>query len=406
MILPPCRRMAIRLLVAPLLAMLVAGYALADEPSNGDWTRVTVDGVFRSEGIATADVTRDGKLDLMVGDLWYAAPDWKPHEIRKAGQYRFNKNYSNAFNVFAWDVNGDGWQDQIVVCFPGTPCFWYENPQNKPGHWKEHEIWHEASNESPQFADLDGDGRPELILGSDRRLGFLSIPPAGEATKKWKFHAISRPGDDKKNGSFKYYHGLGVGDVNKDGRDDVLIAHGWYEAPKNLKAGSWKFHPVAFTPKGAPKFADMHVEDLDMDGDNDVLMSSAHGYGVWWCENLGSADGNRFKQHDISRSFSQTHALRFVDINGDGQRDLVTGKRYFAHGGNDPGGKDPAVMYWFEIKRQKGSPPNFTPHEIVAGRNTGIGTQFEVRDINGDHRPDIILSNKKGVHLLVQKGSK
>jgi hypothetical protein len=95
--------------------------------------------------------------------------------------------------------------------------------------------------------------------------------------------------------------------------------------------------------------------------------------------------------------------MEFVDINGDGQRDIVTGKRFFAHNGHDPGAHDPVVMYWYEIKRAKGKAPEFIAHEITAGRDTGVGTQFLTKDMNGDGKVDIVLGNKKGVNVLVQK---
>jgi hypothetical protein len=102
-------------------------------------------------------------------------------------------------------------------------------------------------------------------------------------------------------------------------------------------------------------------------------------------------------------SHSQTHALHYVDLNGDGQRELVTGKRFFAHNGGDPGALEPASMYCYEIRKSEGAPPEFVRREIEAGRDTGIGTQFAVADINGDGKPDIALSNKKGVNLLLQQ---
>jgi hypothetical protein len=142
------------------------------------------------------------------------------------------------------------------------------------------------------------------------------------------------------------------------------------------------------------------VEDLDMDGDMDLISSSAHAYGVWWWENI---DGKTLRQHVIDKSFSQLHAMQYVDINGDGQRDIVTGKRYFAHNGHEKGENDPIVMLWYEVKRAKGRPPQFIRHEIVQGRDTGVGTQFEVTDVNGDGLPDIVLSNKKGVNVLMQR---
>lgn len=398
--------------------ILLSTAAVTSGGDEGGWHRIKLDDTFRSEGAAAADVNRDGRLDVIAGDVWYEAPadeqhyragQWKMHEIRTPGRYVPDQGYSNSFANFARDVNGDGWEDAIIIGFPGAPCHWYENPQNEAGHWKEHVIWHSAANESPEFEDLTPDDVPELIVGSEpeRQLGFLKLPDPADAAARWEFFPVSEPGDPNQNGSFRYYHGLGIGDLNNDGRMDVLIPHGWYEAPRQREAGPWTFHPLKLHKTGEtapPPAANLHAYDFDLDGDNDIVMSSAHNFGIWWFENTGGNEQPEFKYHLIDESYSQTHALELVDINGDGHKDLVTGKRYFAHQGNDPGGRDPVVMYWYEVRRTKGQPPEFIPHEIVAGRDTGVGTQFQVADMNGDERPDLVLSNKKGVNVLVQSG--
>jgi len=392
------------LLCGTWCVLLSASAAPAEELT---WQRIKLDEAFRSEGVAAADVNRDGRMDVIAGDIWYEAPDWKIHEIREVGKFVAGVGYSKSFCNWAYDVNGDGWDDLILAGFPGDPVLWYENPQNKEGHWKERTIWHSICNESPNFLDLTGDGKPEIILGSqpESQMGYIEIPPADKLEEKWTFRAISRPGDPMKNGTFKYYHGLGVGDFNNDGRNDVLIPHGWWEAPEQRDATPWEFHPISLAKDGEkdpPPAANVFVEDLDLDGDQDILMSSAHNYGVWWFENQ---DGTKFTYHLIDESCSQTHALEFIDMNGDGQRDLVTGKRFFAHNGHDPGAHEPVLMLWYELHREQGQPPKFTRHEIPAGLGTGIGTQFQVSDFNGDKRPDIVLSNKKGVNVLLQGAS-
>ena len=373
------------------------------------WERIKIDDTFRSEGVAAADINQDGKTDVIAGDVWYEAPKWTMHAFRKVGEYHGDKGYSQSFADWTYDINGDGWEDIIVVGFPGEPFHWYENPkENYDTHWKEHVIWHSACNESPDFLDLTGDGKPEAVLGSqpEAKMGFLPIPSGSKVQQKWNFHALSRAGNPRSNGTFKYYHGLGAGDINNDGRTDVVIPHGWWEAPQNRKAGPWEFHPYRLSkePNGNPlPAADLHVDDLDLDGDNDIIMSSAHAFGIWWFENLSGNDASQFKYHLIDESYSQTHAMEFKDINGDGNRDIITGKRYFAHQGKDPGGKESVVMYWYEVKKKKGSPPEFIPYEIEAGRDTGVGTQFLVTDFNGDKLYDIVLSNKKGVNVLIQR---
>ena len=357
--------------------------------------KIVVDKTFRAEGVAVGDVNHDGKTDVLAGDVWYEAPAWKVHEIRKPQTYVAAKGYSRCFANFAWDVNGDGWVDSIVIGMPGGPCYWYENPKGKAGHWKQRVAAKSACNETPVFLDLLGTGKPVLIFGSGGRMTWYGVPKDLEGP--WDAHAISGP---KAPGTERFSHGLGVGDVNGDGRSDVLVTAGWWEAPADRTKGPWTFHKA----KLGPKCADMHAYDVDGDGDNDVITTSAHNYGMWWFEQLRGEKGVSFKQHEICKDFSQTHAVRLVDMNGDGLKDIITGKRWYAHQGHDPGGKEPAVLYWFELRRPAKGRVQYVAHKI--DDDSGVGTQYEVQDINGDRRPDIITANKKGVHVFLQKAAR
>jgi len=205
----------------------------------------------------------------------------------------------------------------------------------------------------------------------------------------WSIHAVSEIGAP---GTKKYEHGLGIGDVNRDGRNDVLVPQGWWQRPSPDDAqGPWRFHAAPF---GEPA-SHMYVYDYDGDGDNDVLSASAHNFGIWWHE---KAD-DEWRTHVIDDSFSQTHSVCLADINGDGLMDFVTGKRWWAHGGRDPGGDQPAVMNWFELTRHNGR-PKWIRHQF--DHDSGIGTQFEVVDVNGDGLLDVVTSNKKGVFYFEQ----
>jgi hypothetical protein len=371
------------------------------------WKKTTLDKVFRSEGVAVADVNRDGKLDVLAGDVWYEAPDWKMHEIRKAGNYGDGANgYSHSFACWAEDFNGDGWPDVIVIDFPGEPCYWYENPKGQPGHWKQHVIWHSACNETPLYVDLFGTGKRVLVMGfqpkgKEHEGQMAWFAPGKDPTQLWEMHPISEPSSagHEVPGTFRYWHGLGVGDINGDGRLDVICTGGWWEQPAKEEGKPWKFHPANL----GDACADMFAYDLDGDGKADVISSSAHQYGIWWYQQRPGQNGEpTFLKHDLfPKLFSQSHALHLVDINGDGLKDLVTGKRWWAHGPKgDADPNDPAVLYWFEAKRGKDGMTKFVPHRI--DDDSGIGTQFAVEDINGDKLPDIIVANKKGVYVFEQ----
>ena len=398
----------------PILLTFVAGWLgtssvlVADEKSPITWKKTVVEGKFRSEGVAVADVNKDGKNDVLVGDSWYEAPTWTKHDIRKPGDFGDGlHSYSKCMATWSADINGDGWDDQVVVGFPGDPALWYENPKGKDGYWPEHTIWHSACNETPLFTDLLGTGKPVLVMGwqpkgKDNEGQMAWFAPGEDPTKPWLMHPISEPSSagDVVPGTFRFSHGLGAGDLNGDGRADVICTGGWWEQPEGADktTSSWKFHP---TPLG-DSAADMIAYDVNNDGKADIIDSSAHQFGIWAFEQGEAQNGNpTFKKVDLfPKLVSETHALIGADINGDGLKDFVTGKRFWSHGKSEPGSDKPAYIYWFEASKGADGKITFTPREI--DDQSGIGTQFVVTDFNGDGKLDGVTSNKKGVFILEQ----
>jgi len=531
--------LAVILFLGTLALPVQAAHGQAKKTPAITWKKTILDRAFRSEGVAVADVNRDGKPDVIVGDVWYEAPDWKLHVIRENRTFKPAEGYSECFGCFADDFNGDGWVDVLVMPFPGKACYWYENPGKNGGPWKEHMVTHSGCNETPLYADLFGDGKRVAIMGvqpkGEENMGQMFwLRPGKDPTQLWEHHPISVPSEKGKivPGTFRFSHGLGVGDVNGDGRNDVITTEGWWEQPAKLSSQPWRFHAADL----GPACADMYALDIDGDGRNDILSTSAHQFGMWWHQQKGAKDNPAFVRNEVfpgiavvrdkrnhllnpnektlldlinnyraaknlrpvravprlcelarahasnkverleipvtlmcaecssyvadellrfwaqqpqrekvltgawqeigialfqdregrteatlvlaegnnastngivvwegmkKQLVGQTHALHLVDINGDGVKDMVTGRRFWAHGPRgDAAPTEPTFLFWFEGRRGKDGIMTFIPHLI--DDDSGIGTQFAVNDINGDGLLDVIISNKKGVFIFEQ----
>lgn len=359
-----------------------AAHKMPAADSGVQFRRHQLDKTFRSEGVAVADFNGDGQLDIAAGNVYYAGPTWKlTSTAEKPGE--FNRyGYSDAFLCYADDVTGDGAIDLVEVGFPGKETHWLENPGRSGGFWKKHLAVALTGNENPAYLDADGDGRRELVFMSEGKCAFAQ--PGADPRQPWKIKFISKEGEPSAA------HGLGVEDVNRDGRLDVLIPDGWWEGPASKSDTPWVFHPAKFFGG-----AQLCVDDFDGDGDTDVLGSSPHAYGISWTEQ--TPDG--WQIHEIDSISSQTHAIKLADLNGDGLPDFVTGKRFWAHNGHDPGSYLPSELCWYELQRRQGK-PQWTKH--IIDLESGVGLHFEIVDVNGDQRLDIVTSNKNGVFYFEQ----
>ena len=400
--------------------------AISTQPPapSGEWSRQQLTKNFWSEGACVADVNKDEKMDVLSGPFWYEGPAFtKVHTIYQMAMsftlkktdgteevipgfegFLSGKNaYSNNFINFAHDFNADGWTDYLVIGFPGKETFWWENPKRTGELWQRHTVLAVTDNESPTLADIDGDGHADLLCMSNGTLGFAKFDPKNP-TAEWVWKNIS--GEPVKTFQ-KYTHGIGYGDINGDGRTDIIEGTGWWEQPAKWDGKTpWTKHEVMFG-LGAQQFG----YDVNGDGKTDVISSlEAHQWGVAWFEQTNDGGATGWTKHLIVGAkpgegtgpiFSQPHAIDLVDMNGDGVKDILTGKRCWAHGpAKDPEPNAPHVVWWFELKREAGK-ATFIPHLVDA--DSGVGTQVMGTDVNGDGKIDVIVGNKKGVFVHTRK---
>lgn len=420
--------------VVPVMMMLMAGGgARAQDPAHATEFRMQHPGngpggeprvaflahrlgTDHAEGISMLDMNGDGFADLLSGAYWYENPgakggEWKQHQFRTVG---IHNEFVSDCGEWIVDVDHDGLPDVVTAGWISNGLWWYKNPGVKATvagtMWQPQKIADSYDTEGGAFADINGDGKPDLALAHYNRGGILWVDFSGGQPK---VHSLGGRAEDG--------HGIGVADINGDGKADVLTTHGWFEQIDADK-DQWKWHgDWDLGDAGFPILG----YDVNHDGRMDLIYGQGHGYGLYWLEQAGTPEGPKWVRHTIDESFSQSHALALVDIEGTGVPQLITGKRYRGHSGSDPGSYDPVVVYAYRLPtkaeidaakaRAIGAATGGTGTMVIANSATDplfertglsvngtaeIGTQIVSADLDQDGDMDLATAGKLGVHFL------
>ena len=411
--------MELRIIALGLICLSSSAQPHRSEAAEPLPFRATVVNAQSEFTAATAiDVNADGKLDIVSGGFWYEAPNWTHHKLRDVERIgtRFD-DYSN----LTLDVDGDGDSDLVSVNYRSKSLYWVRNPgpiASQSGTlWERVEIDTPGPSETGRLLDVDGDGQADVL-------------PNGTTFAAW--YSFKRETDDSNNTTVRWTkhdlpqelagHGIGSGDINGDGRIDLVNPNGWAEAPLNPRSDRWVWHDEFQLPRDGS--VPILVHDVDGDGDTDLVWGRGHNVGLYWTEQQRNRPAQpnaralellsrvRPEQrpsveqllgrtiwitHAIDTSFSCLHAPLLADLNGDGELEIVAGKRFQGHEGKDPGENEPlrVVSYQFDRGTRTWTSRIISRHPVC-----GLDLDPKCVDIDRDGDLDLICPARSGLVLL------
>ncbi|HTF63248.1 MAG TPA: VCBS repeat-containing protein [Edaphobacter sp.] len=363
-----------------------------------------------AECSSVLDINGDGKLDIAAGRNYYMSPNWTKYSDYRDGAETNGPDVDDNYEGTV-DVNNDGHMDVVSSGWMRRQgIWWYENSNKLGSKWESHAILAADGLEGMVIGNLAGHGDKDLLVNYFAKKPGRSLIWMEHLNQApwYKEHALGPEG-------VGVSHGSGIGDINGDGRNDVVTASGWFEAPERPTGQQWIWHPdYQFQTGGAG--LPILISDVNGDGLSDIVMGSAHGYGLAWFEQRMVNGKRSFSEHWIEKAYPTIHTMVLADLDGDGKPELITGKQLFAHNGGDVAALEPVFLFYYKMnkgqferhvlsysyltpyfgKNSNGQPP---PTYVI-----GTGMKLNAADMDGDGRADIVVACRTGLYIFYNKG--